>query len=536
MPIPMPPPPPPYVAPDLRPIVARGRAELTFLRGRGGGRVVARRLEHGLWIAAEGAPLELRMHRRGDGSVWAEQATYAAGDRQGGIARASAGADVQVLSRRLVGRMGEVANLVRYSIVDQVGRELRSWSPRTCSPAATVRLDRADSPEEPTYPGSWEGCDPGFGSTYVLGRLVAVDRGWAMRAPATADGVAPLPDGSYLLRIQLDPLQGIADSDRTNDVATMPLRVRTVTGAVGDGGGVSKLPGMLDPARDVRPREVWDAAEPHWYARELRNLERAVAARRARREAGPAPRVGEAPPAPPPGVDLPDLRVAPSYGIRTDSVRRRNGSRRDLLRFGGLTWNAGPGPLEVEAFRETGTTLGAYQVFTRDGRRSTRQARGTLVWHAAPGHDHFHFAAFARYQLTALDGRVVRDGGKHSWCIVDTDLVDATTPGAVPPSRTAAGDCGSDPGSLWARLSLSVGSGDYYGPDIAGQAFDVSTLPNGSYRIRIEANPTGVIAEADHANNASTRVVRLGGVRGARTVVPRPVPTLAEEADECAKC
>src|SRR5690606_22926536 len=156
--IPMPPPPPPYVAPDLRPIVARDTARLTFVRDSRG-RVRGATLDHGVWIAAEDAPLEVRFHRRPNGTVWAEQATYDAGDRQDGSARASAAAHVQGVSKRMARGMGTLRGLVRYTVRTESGRALRTWTSDQCAtPGGVVRLDRVGSPEEPTYPSSWEGC------------------------------------------------------------------------------------------------------------------------------------------------------------------------------------------------------------------------------------------------------------------------------------------------------------------------------------------------------------------------------------------
>lgn len=539
----MPPPPPPYVAPDLRPIVARDAAQLTFTRDAMG-RMRGVVLSHGLWIAAEGAPLEVRFHRRANGTVWAEQASYPAGERGTGTARASASAHVQVVSARMTGGMGTLRNLVRYTVRDANGTAVRSWTAGHCGTAENAaRLDRVGSPDEPTYPSSWEGCS-GFSGAYVLGRMVGLDRGWAMPAPSEVTGVNPLPAGTYRLELQIDPLQGLADADRSNDVTSVRLEVRhgrsfgQGEGADGDDPFVKPKPAPVTLGRGSGPLR----AEPEWVGDRARAVERRAAqVRKARtgREDGAGTH-----PAPPVDVDLPDLRSAPSYGISTRTIRRQGtGARRDQLLFGALTWNAGPGRLEVEAFRETGELLHAFQVFFRDGERVARQQRGTMVWHAAPGHDHFHFDSFARYQLTRMDGRVVLDAGKHSWCIVDTDMVDTTRPGVLGGSPISlsgsTGACGSDPGSLWARQSLSVGSGDYYAPGIAGQSFDITNLPNGLYRIRLEANPSGVIAEADHTNNVSTRVVRLSGRRGARTVTARPVATVDERAafsEECTVC
>lgn len=509
----MPPPPPPYVAPDVRPIATTDRARLTFVRDASG-RLRDITLESGVWLAVEGAPLEVRMHKRDDGTTWAEQAFYEAGDRANGIARVSASASTAVVSRRIVGSVGTLRNLVRYTVRDGAGTVVRTWMGDQCGVADTARLDRADSPDEPTYPPSYGDCGEfgGFSGAYVLGRVVGIDRGWATRAVTTPPR-ATLAAGRYQLQVEYDPIQALADANRANHSVTVPLVVRTVR--------VAEAPGPVEEGGGLEPAPPAGAGA---LAR-LRALERAVDAQVAR--AGRAARLDT-----PSGYDLPDLRQAPSYGIEVVTRRLASRGRRDFLLFGSLTWNAGPGRLEVEAFREGGDVLRAYQVFHRDGERAGREQRGTMVWHAGRGHDHFHFHSFAHYSLTRMDGTLVKDAGKHSWCIVDTDLVDTTVPGAVGGDRGApmSGGCGMDPGALWARLSMSVGAGDYYGPGTSGQAIDITGMPNGLYRIRLEANPSRVLAESNYDNNVATRVVRIGGVPGRRSVTPRPVKTIDEGA------
>jgi hypothetical protein len=65
---------------------------------------------------------------------------------------------------------------------------------------------------------------------------------------------------------------------------------------------------------------------------------------------------------------------------------------------------------------------------------------------------------------------------------------------------------------------------------VSGQSFDITDLPNGVYTIRITANPEGNLYEASTRNNASERIVRLGGVPGARTVSVPPYRGIDTEA------
>ena len=55
-------------------------------------------------------------------------------------------------------------------------------------------------------------------------------------------------------------------------------------------------------------------------------------------------------------------------------------------------------------------------------------------------------------------------------------------------------------------------------PVVAGQSFDITRLPNGTYYIEVVANPERVLHETDTSNDVSLRKVILGGKAGHRTV------------------
>jgi hypothetical protein len=65
---------------------------------------------------------------------------------------------------------------------------------------------------------------------------------------------------------------------------------------------------------------------------------------------------------------------------------------------------------------------------------------------------------------------------------------------------------------------MPVGWGDTYFQQIAGQSFDITKVPNGTYYIEVVANPQKVLHESDTGNDVSLRQVILGGKRGHRTV------------------
>ena len=53
---------------------------------------------------------------------------------------------------------------------------------------------------------------------------------------------------------------------------------------------------------------------------------------------------------------------------------------------------------------------------------------------------------------------------------------------------------------------------------MAGQSFDITHVPNGTYYIEVTANPEKVLYETTTSNDVSLRQVILGGTPGHRTV------------------
>ena len=217
---------------------------------------------------------------------------------------------------------------------------------------------------------------------------------------------------------------------------------------------------------------------------------------------------------------LPDLAALPAFDVR---LRNRRG--RNVLRFAANSWNAGPGEMVIEGFRRRArSVMDAYQYFLGpDGQAVGRASVGTLIYHAARGHEHWHLLQFAGYSLlNAADERVVR-AKKQSFCLVPTDAVDLTLPRAnwLAKGWPLSSACGA-PSALWVRQTLPVGWGDTYSAQLPGQAFDVTDLPNGRYVIRTEANPLGLLTEQTTSNNAAARTVRLSGSGADRRVTVSP--------------
>jgi hypothetical protein len=215
----------------------------------------------------------------------------------------------------------------------------------------------------------------------------------------------------------------------------------------------------------------------------------------------------------------PDLVALPAYALRT-----RTRGARDLLAFASTPWNAGPAPMVVEGFRETDEeVMDAYQYFyDDDGNPVGRAPAGTMEFDDRHGHHHWHFRQFVTYSLLDLSEDKVVRSKKQSFCLFPTDPVDLTAPRAEwSPDYETGSMCGS-PRSIWIREKLPAGWGDTYYQYVAGQAFNITKVPNGWYYVRVTVNPQGRLYETTEANNEELRLVRLSGQPGARRVLAAP--------------
>jgi hypothetical protein len=209
-------------------------------------------------------------------------------------------------------------------------------------------------------------------------------------------------------------------------------------------------------------------------------------------------------------VALPAWRIATSHVARTKT---------DYLTFGATVWVGGNGPLDVEGFRSHGSPImKAYQYFWRGKHLVGRVRAGTMGFDSQKGHNHWHFEQFARYTLLNSARSVAVTSHKAGFCILPSDEIDLLLRRAVwqPSTAGPAGLCGS-PTSLWVAEVMPAGWGDTY-YQVAGQSFDITHVPNGTYYVEVIANPLRVLHETTTRNDVSMRRVILGGTAGHRTV------------------
>ena len=360
----------------------------------------------------------------------------------------------------------------------------------------TVRVDRTvpfcpntwgkvrvgpDGPSLPVYP---ESCSA---NPFTLGSVYGIEQDWGI---SVAEGAfrgfyLRLKEGRYAMRIAIaDRYLELFDLDP--DAATVSLTV------------------VVKEGRDGRKR-----------------LATARTADVGTRDSGvPTVRAAGA-------AGLPDLQPLPSWGI---GLRRTE--RGEFLTFGANVWVSGNGPLVVEGFRREGEqVMDAYQYFWEDGAPVGRTRVGEMEFDDRRGHDHWHFRQFAKYQLLAEDRTTVVKSSKESFCLVPTDAIDLTLPAAElrPGNVGLWTSCGGRT-DLWIREVLPVGWGDTYYQYLPGQSFNVTGVPNGTYYVKVVANPGRQLQELRYDNNVRLREVIVHGRPGRRWVEVPPWHGIDTEA------
>lgn len=372
-----------------------------------------------------------------------------------------------------------LAGFFRVTMTDEQGDVVVQRSRRFCPGSSDVRIN-GQGPLLATYPRN---C---WMSPFARGTVWGIDHGWATSAFGWGGMKFHGPDGDYTLRLHIAPafqrFFAVAEGDGR---VSVQIRIKTTEG----GGDCPDCPIPKPPQSRTTGYPVNGPL-------------------------GFRPTVVD-----PAAGTLPDLAALPAFSI---SLEQR-GSR-ERIAFAATVWNAGPAPMLVEGFRRgEAEVMDAYQYFF-DGPEVTGRARvGEMVYHRKQGHFHWHFLQFARYSLLDANLQPIGISKKQSFCLVPTDAIDLTVPGAEwrPGEGGLGTSCGSGPTDQWIRETLQAGWGDTYF-QVAGQSLDVTGLPNGIYHLATEANPDGLLYEESMDNNLELRKIRLGGSPGERTLTVFP--------------
>lgn len=351
-------------------------------------------------------------------------------------------------------------------------------------PVADLSAARIDGSgvDNPTFPFL---C----GTKMTRATVWGINTGWAVPVPTDLPASSTVaPDGSYTLAISID--QAYASQlhlDRAGVTSTVQVTVKT------------------DANNGCPPKIICRVLARGSLARRIAVAEAAAAARPAL--AAAAATAG----------GLPDLVALHAHDVRVD---RNPLDRHDYLDFAATIWNRGPGQFDIEGFRHTDAQrMTATQFIYEHGKPVRSAVIGKFEFDNRPGHHHWHLEDVARYDLLSVDGTRLVRSGKQSFCLAPTDPVNLTVPGALwQPDRIGLQSACPADQSIWLRESLPVGWGDTYLQSAAGQSFNISSVPNGYYLVRVTTDPHHRVLETNYDDNTSLLKIHLGGKPGHRTV------------------
>jgi hypothetical protein len=212
----------------------------------------------------------------------------------------------------------------------------------------------------------------------------------------------------------------------------------------------------------------------------------------------------------------PDMRTLPPRELkldRADVSLDGSGALHNLLRFSNTVYNAGQGPLILNAVIDAVTRSGpATQRVMNDDGSFTDYPAGSFYWHEA--HQHYHFDGWGTYQLwlkadydkwvasNRSAGQAKKVGAKTTSCVLDEEFI-TTLPATPFPGQYYGGCLPVASGQL--RQVLSPGWGDTYDYWRAEQWIDLDqeTLADGQYVLRSVSDPTNLIYESSNKSDAT---------------------------------
>jgi hypothetical protein len=213
----------------------------------------------------------------------------------------------------------------------------------------------------------------------------------------------------------------------------------------------------------------------------------------------------------PPVVALDESAVLPDLGMlapKDFSIQSRPRGVR-LLRFDSAVVNIGPGAFEVVGHdRAADGTLAVTQRVADGSGRWTEVATPAHMFFAGDGHNHWHVHDLQSWTIARVHdpANVLKRGAKSGFCFWDNFRYGSSSPAFYHPFTTSACEERAD-GTV--PMGLSVGWGDEYPSTIAFQYIDISGLPNGDYRVQLEADASNHFVEADDLNNGGWAVIRI---------------------------
>ena len=211
---------------------------------------------------------------------------------------------------------------------------------------------------------------------------------------------------------------------------------------------------------------------------------------------------------------LPDLAMLPPFNFHIE----RSDTDRKLLRFSTVSVNVGEGPFRIygsamDGHADIGEILGVVQwIKHEDGSWTERETTAHMTW-SGDGHDHWHVIDYQRFKLVNVDDKVLGNVAKTGFCAFDSWPYTSFKPTWFDADRSV---CQTNAGGK-VLMGHSKGWGDIYRWNIAFQWIDISDLPDGTYKVRVVADPPfatgGRFKESDDTNNRAWTKIRIDGQR-----------------------
>ncbi len=132
--------------------------------------------------------------------------------------------------------------------------------------------------------------------------------------------------------------------------------------------------------------------------------------------------------------------------------------------------------------------------------RLGRPEEGNPLWDWDQCHGHYHFDAYAIYDLIDVEtGERLPIGAKAGFSVIDIGVYDP---------EIAVDGCRGYNGR---NQGITAGCQDTYGRNLQCQWIDVTDIADGTYDLVVTTNPERRFAELNHDNNAASVRVRLSG-------------------------
>lgn len=230
---------------------------------------------------------------------------------------------------------------------------------------------------------------------------------------------------------------------------------------------------------------------------------------------------------------LPDLRME-----RPTDLTLERASGHYWLRFSAMIANVGDGPLEVRSTRrcpDCPHMRVSQAILQSDGSFKVRATRTRQRYDNSDGHHHWHVMGMERYELFPMDAPFADGpltGHKRGFCFFDGYVRDPSLPNFQPSPKYSYFGCGT-PGSQSLLVGLSVGWGDLYPYDFAGQYVDLAGVAPGDYLVCLTADPSNWFREIHDGNNAAWAKIHIPAAADLPDNQRTPVTAIAEGRHSC---